>query len=166
MFRPHGYGRRRRRGVKKNVRLCSYVLGSIWCFRMGNRTNCNVRGQSMGTLINGWTALLQYNILVASSEYIHSAGTIYNINVYGVYKTCLSVYIANERDKNVFEIMFASADSVHSHWCSGRKTSVRINRRRHWLRYTSLGIRVQRWNRLCSGRAEPWLARVLRPRLF
>lgn len=39
---------------RKNKRRVGGFSGrSLGCVRMGNRTNCNVRGQSMGTLING-----------------------------------------------------------------------------------------------------------------
>lgn len=48
--------RNKERGQKKNNTMngsLRFSGRSLGCVRMGNRTNCNVRGQSMGTLING-----------------------------------------------------------------------------------------------------------------
>lgn len=44
---------RRVRQKKKMNGVRCFSGRYLGCVRMGNRTNCNVRGQSMGTLING-----------------------------------------------------------------------------------------------------------------
>jgi hypothetical protein len=86
--------------------------------RMGNRTNCNVRGQSMGTLINGWTCrLVKYGApwwCVITS--VHTAS-----------RLCTAKWA---RQKCVWDRVFASADPVRSHWWAAENQRVQIVRGR------------------------------------